>query len=157
MPMIRTTALVLPLLAAPLLAAAEPTVDAAAVEACFDSAGWGRSDPDCVGEPAKACASAQTPPDTTLAISFCTMDEARAWDVLLNREYKAAREALSGVPGVADKLLEAQRAWIALRDADCTVAYDKYDGGSMRTIAAADCNLRHTARRTFDLHNLGGF
>lgn len=137
--------------------AQEVSIDEAAVTACFESADWGRSDPDCVGQPAAACAKAQLPPDTTVAISQCLMAEAAAWDVLLNREYKTARQNLAHVDGVTDTLLTAQRAWIALRDADCTVAYDKYGGGSMRAISAADCQLRHTARRTFDLHNLGGF
>lgn len=144
------------LLASP-AAAQGVAVDAAAVEACFESAGWGRTDPDCIGQPAAACSAAQQPPDTTIAISQCMMAEAEAWDVLLNREYGTARERLAHVEGVPDTLLSAQRSWIALRDADCAVAYDKYDGGSMRVISAADCRLRHTARRTFELHNLGGF
>ena len=40
-------------------------------------------------------------------------------------------------PGLADTLLAAQRAWIAFRDAECTLAYDRYGSGSMRVIAAA--------------------
>lgn len=143
------------LLPAP-LAAQEATVDEAAVEACFAQAGRGDVNPGCLGNAAEVCQKSHTQGETTLGISECLMAEAAAWDDLLNREYKLTRDAFADQPGLPDRLLEAQRAWIAFRDAECTLAYDSYGGGSMRVIAAADCRLRHTARRTLELRDMRG-
>ncbi|MBU2958737.1 lysozyme inhibitor LprI family protein [Paracoccus sp. 1_MG-2023] len=138
-------------LTAPPAFAQTPADMAPEVRACHDAAGFGDVAPDCIGNAADACQAAHSQPDTTLAISECLMAETEAWDTLLNREYRALRDAR---PDQADLLLDAQRAWIALRDADCTMAYDRYGGGSMRTVAAADCQLRHTAIRTLQLRNM---
>ncbi|AUH32271.1 lysozyme inhibitor LprI family protein [Paracoccus tegillarcae] len=154
--MMRYPLLALLLLSAP-LAAQEASVEPGAVEACFDATARGEGTPDCVGNAASACSSAQEQPDTTFAISQCMMAETNDWDSLLNREYQKTRDAFSDQPGLADALLTAQRAWIAFRDADCTLAYDRYGDGSMRVISAADCRMRHTAQRTFQLRDLQGF
>jgi uncharacterized protein YecT (DUF1311 family) len=141
---------------APLLAQ-EARIDTAVVAACFDATEPGDIQPDCIGKAATACSKAHEQPETTLAISQCMMAENTAWDDLLNREYKKTRSQMSDQPGLADTLLAAQRAWIAFRDAECTLAYDRYGGGSMRVIAAADCQMRQTARRTFELRDMQGF
>ncbi|WP_282602821.1 lysozyme inhibitor LprI family protein [Paracoccus sp. PARArs4] len=146
----RTLALILALMPLPALSQTVP-VDAASVASCRDGAAHGDVAPDCIGLAAQACQRAHSQPDTTLAISQCLMAEAAAWDDLLNDEYNALRDAR---PAQADTLLDAQRAWIALRDADCTMAYDIHNGGSMRAIAAADCQLRHTAIRTLQLRDM---
>lgn len=137
-------------------AAQEAIVDQGAVETCFDQTGQGLEMPDCVGEAADICSKRHEQPETTLAISQCLMAENSAWDALLNREYKKSKAIFADTPGLADTLLTAQRAWIAFRDADCAVAYDQWGGGSMRVISAADCQLRHTARRTFQLREYQG-
>lgn len=146
----RTLALILALMPLPALSQTVP-LDAAAVASCRDGAVHGDVAPDCIGLAAQSCQQAHSQPDTTLAISQCMMAEAAAWDDLLNDEYTALRDAR---PAQADMLLDAQRAWIALRDADCTMAYDIHNGGSMRVIAAADCQLRHTAIRTLQLRDM---
>lgn len=146
----RTLALILALTPLPALSQTVP-LDASAVASCRDDAVHGDVAPDCIGLAAQSCQQAHSQPDTTLAISQCMMAEAAAWDDLLNDEYHALRDAR---PAQADTLLDAQRAWIALRDADCTMAYDIHNGGSMRVIAAADCQLRHTAIRTLQLRDM---
>ena len=54
----------------------------------------------------------------------------------------------------AEKLLEAQRAWIVYRDAECALDYAEWGAGSMRNIAHADCRLQMTAERTIELRRM---
>lgn len=122
---------------------------------------------DCIGLLAAQCMQA---PDgqTTVGMMQCAMSETEAWDVLLNIEYQQARKQaqnmdaddLPDFPGYAvraEKLLDAQRAWIAFRDANCLAAYGIYGGGSMRQIAGSQCRLRMTAERTIELRMLYDF
>jgi len=57
-------------------------------------------------------------------------------------------------------LRDAQRAWIAYRDANCAMEYGLWGAGSMRQIAGADCQMRMTAERMLELRSyrqqLGG-
>ena len=154
--MMRGLILLLAVLPAPLLAQ-EAQVDTAEVAACFDATDRGTTRPDCLGKAAEACSKAHQQPETTLAISQCLMAENAAWDTLLNREYNKTRALMSDQPGLADTLLAAQRAWIAFRDAECTLAYDRSGGGSIRVIDAAECQMRMTAQRTFELRDMQGF
>lgn len=134
--------------------AQEPEVDRGVVDACFAAAPRGAVDPDCIGKAAEMCQLATPDGQTTLGISFCLMAEHDAWDAILNREYQAARAQFSRTPGLGEQLLSAQRVWITLRDADCKLAYDRWEGGSMRNIASASCRLEHTARRALELRNM---
>jgi uncharacterized protein YecT (DUF1311 family) len=137
-------------------------VDAAVVEACFAGAAVGDVLPSCIGAAAKAC-EAQTPA-TTLDISECLMAETAVWDAILNREYKAARAALArqgaadggNVGTLTDGLRDAQRAWIAFRDADCGLTYSIWAGGSIRVIFAGNCYLTKTAQRAIELRDIKG-
>ncbi|MCT4332508.1 lysozyme inhibitor LprI family protein [Paracoccus sp. YLB-12] len=134
--------------------AQDDMIDASAVEACF-----AQSDPSsaaCIGDAADTCQTTQPQGQTTVGISECAMAEHAVWDDILNREYGNLRDAFSDRPALAKQLLSAQRAWILFRDADCGLAYDRYDGGSMRVIAAAYCKLQHTARRALDLRDMQG-
>ncbi|MCF3972141.1 lysozyme inhibitor LprI family protein [Paracoccus salsus] len=151
----RVTAMFLIMLVAPVMAAAqEAPLDSGAVSACFDATPRGQTDPACIGQPADACQMSHEQPQTTLAISQCLMAEAAAWDRLLNREYMARRADHADAPELAELLLQAQRGWIAMRDADCSLAYDQFGGGSMRLISGADCRLRHTAWRSLQLRDM---
>lgn len=149
--------LIFGLIWAPALAGAqEPQAEAGIVDACFAAAPRGRIDPDCIGIAANLCQS-QPGRSDTVSIGGCLMSEMAEWDRILNREYTATRDAYAArtdAPGLVDSLKVAQRAWIALRDADCSVAYDRYGGGSMRSIASAECEMTHTARRALDLKNM---
>lgn len=121
---------------------------------------------DCIGEAAEACMTREDGGETTLGMTMCTMAEARAWDIHLNREYQ---DALSGLEAMdrdeaeyfpefakrVENLRAAQRAWITFRDAECGLAYAMWGSGSMRNIAASTCQLEMTAARTIELRNLG--
>ncbi len=132
-------------------------VDAGAVEACFAGAPPWTGVPDCLGEAANRC---QGLPGgaTTIGIADCLGAETAAWDAILNREYKATRAHVDrvdpGQPPVSEALLTAQRAWIAYRDAECRLAFERNRGGTIRSVAAADCVLRMTARRALELRDM---
>lgn len=136
------------------LAAQDFRVDEVAVSACFETAQRGHGESGCIGQASAVCQMKSRQGMTTLGISQCNAAEAAAWDDLLNREYAATREHYADRPVLQDLIRKAQRAWIEMRDADCTLAYDRWDGGSMRVIAGSDCRLRHTARRTLDLRSM---
>ncbi|WP_295536386.1 lysozyme inhibitor LprI family protein [uncultured Thioclava sp.] len=135
-------------------ALADPSVDPNTVHACFDGAK--DTHPACIGDAANAC-QAQPGGATTLGISACLQGEAQVWDDILNAQYKGARAQLleqGGTP-LADQLLDAQRTWIAFRDADCGLVYSIWADGSIRTVIASSCYLNKTAQRALELHNLG--
>ncbi|MBD9526686.1 lysozyme inhibitor LprI family protein [Paracoccus sp. PAR01] len=132
--------------------AQDAQVDKSVIAACFDKAPPGAVDPDCIGMAAGICEAKVG--STTVGISSCAMAEAAEWDTILNREYKATRDQFAKIPGISDQLQVAQRGWIALRDADCQIAYDRFEGGSMRSIASANCRMQHTAHRALELRNM---
>lgn len=134
-------------------AAQQVKIDRDVVDACLLAAQKGDIDPDCIGMAANICQQAPGM-STTIGISDCLMAEQAAWDDSLNREYQSTRAALVENDVIDRRLQAAQRAWIALRDADCDVAGERYGDGSMRTIAYAHCQLNHTARRALDLRNM---
>jgi uncharacterized protein YecT (DUF1311 family) len=95
-------------------------------------------------------------------MTACTAAETEAWDRLLNEGYAEAvllarrralleEEAGATPPPHEDLLRDAQRAWLAFRDADCEQEAALWGEGSMRRIAAATCMLDRTATRTLEL------
>lgn len=87
----------------------------------------------------------------TAEMLSCMSAETRKQDALLNQNYKAAMKATEKPR--QPKLVEAQRAWMKFRDADCGFLADP-DGGTAATVDAADCVLMQTADRA---KSLGGY
>lgn len=150
--------LILAVVAAPALAqeAVAPAVDPALVEACLADTPAGDLAPPCIGAAARQCQQAPGG-DTTPGIAACVMGEHAAWDAALNRAYQAARAHYRADRAAADSLRDAQRAWIAWRDAECAFQYDRYGGGSLRSIAAANCRMSMTAMRALELRAMPGW
>ena len=146
-------------LAAPTPASAQGSaspvqVNPAYVAECLRNAGPGDIAPRCLGHAAKLCQQ-QPGGDTTIGISECLQSEAAAWDGYLNRAYGTLRAAYRRQGGgMAEALLKAQRAWIGFRDAQCALDYARWGDGSMRTIAAANCQMTMTAGRAIDLRDM---
>ncbi|WEF25388.1 lysozyme inhibitor LprI family protein [Paracoccus sp. S3-43] len=140
-------------LPAPAPAQAEPTLPPGVVEACFADTPRGRIDPDCIGAAANQCQEAPGG-SGTIGIGGCLSAEHDAWDRLLNEEWNQVRGVFKDDQTASDSLLKAQRAWIAWRDAECDFQYDRYGGGSMRSIAGTGCRMTATARRTFELRDM---
>lgn len=89
----------------------------------------------------------------TVEILNCLADEFATQDARLNGAYSDARRDLSEER--QQVLLNAQRHWIAYRDANC----DFYAtiGGTLAQIASNDCLLRETAERAAELENMVGW
>ncbi|MCW1933331.1 lysozyme inhibitor LprI family protein [Pararhodobacter zhoushanensis] len=119
----------------------------------------------CIGNGAAACFEGAPDGETTVGMMSCLLAERDAWDTLLNAEYQSARAAAATMDDAerdqspefavrADRLREAQRAWIAFRDTNCAMSYAVYGAGSMRQISGADCQMQMTAERTIQLRSL---
>lgn len=132
------------------------------VRDCFEAAPSVGDKRACIFKASEACQAADDGGYTTLGMSMCNQAEAEAWDVLLNREYKAAMAAgklmdedeAAHYPNLdkrTETLRDAQRAWIVFRDAECRNAYANWGSGSMRHIAGTACLLELTAERTIAL------
>ena len=94
---------------------------------------------------------ASCPGDTTPAINACAAAEFDAADAELNRYYRAALDRLrSGKEdATATQLVDAQRAWIRYRDAECDSVYSYWSGGTIRTLMGITCKTRLTRLRTY--------
>jgi uncharacterized protein YecT (DUF1311 family) len=81
----------------------------------------------------------------------CMSAEFTRQDARLNENYKILMAKLSAKRKEA--LLEAQRAWIKFRDANCNFYYDP-EGGSAAHLGGNECVLNATADRATELRNL---
>jgi uncharacterized protein YecT (DUF1311 family) len=87
----------------------------------------------------------------TSAMQDCMGDEFEGQDRRLNAAYKALMGSVSGKNRV--QLRDAQRKWIAFRDANCDF-YDDPLGGSAARLAANECVVTLTADRAHELETL---
>lgn len=143
--------LLAPLLAASCFVASLPAHadDAATIAACLKAEDKGGHDGrDCIGRVADPCLD-KPGGQSTVGMVTCSERETKVWDALLNTEYKRLLASLSAKAAASVKTSE--RAWIALRDADCVVPYDIFEGGTIAQPIAADCMLSHTAMRAIRL------
>ena len=60
-------------------------------------------------------------------------------DAELNRTYDAVIARLRGAKPLADKLVNAQRAWIAYRDAECNFSSANAEGGTVYPMVVSTC------------------
>lgn len=119
----------------------------------------------CVGAASDSCMALEADGYTTFGMMTCAMAETAAWDDLLNAEYQKTRARAAAMDGYesqpeyavrADRLLDAQRAWITFRDAECALAYSEFGAGTMRVLASSGCHLQMTADRTIQLKFMFG-
>ena len=153
-------------LAAPAAAQDGLVFDPAPVAACLEAGMRGGVPPDCIGAASGRCVEESEGGFTTIGTTDCTNRETEAWDRALNREYRLLREDFEAADAAAvgtgagvgidrsDALRDAQRAWIAFRDADCTARYAQYQDGSIRSLVGTSCRLDHTARRALELRSM---
>ena len=81
----------------------------------------------------------------------CILAETARQDAQLNDNYKKLMAKLS--PLRKQALVEAERAWIQFRDANCRF-YDDPDGGTIARVSANECILNATADRAKELQQL---
>ena len=132
------------------------------LDACYYGAEDATARAACDGVVIRACIQGEEGGETTLGMASCAAAATKAWDGLLNAEYRETigwtqmmdSEDKALFPEFAnreDALRQAQRAWIAFRDAECGFAYAQWGAGSMRHIAGTECIRQLTAKRTLEL------
>jgi uncharacterized protein YecT (DUF1311 family) len=92
---------------------------------------------------------------TTYDMSVCLSKIHEDVDTDLNKTYQKALQ-LTGKFGSTDlqNLKEAQKKWLAYRNAACNAEYGLWQGGSGGPNAQALCVIRLTRQRTADLKNV---
>jgi uncharacterized protein YecT (DUF1311 family) len=103
-------------------------------------------------------------PITQRDMNFCSHQEFEVADKALNEQWRkvaahkkrddeaAAKNEAEG--GYFQKLLDAQRAWLAYRDNHCEAVSDVYRGGSIRPLIHNLCKAELTAQRTDQLQKM---
>jgi uncharacterized protein YecT (DUF1311 family) len=86
----------------------------------------------------------------TSAMEDCISEEFELQDRRLNRSYKAL---MASIPERRPELRDAQRKWIAFRDANCGFYYDA-EGGSAARLVSKACVVILTADRAHELETL---
>lgn len=136
----------------PLLSKAQIAKAAEKIDACLTKqAAASQPKPDkCVGMIKGPCDDAISAGGEA-AHATCSDNETAAWDVLLNRRW--ASLAASMDKDKFDALKSVQKIWLTYRDAKCAFLATN-DDTMMGYMAAADCRMDETARRTIELGEL---
>ncbi|HYG41451.1 MAG TPA: lysozyme inhibitor LprI family protein [Bordetella sp.] len=93
------------------------------------------------------CANAQD----QATMSACAAADYKQADAVLNATYKQAAARLKDDTDQHQRLVAAQRAWIAFRDAECAFAAGSSEGGSAYPMLLAQCRATLTTQRTAGL------
>jgi len=72
-------------------------------------------------------------------------------DQMLNQTFKKVQKRLDDDADGKARLVKAQRAWIAFRNAECTFQSSGDDGGSVAPMIVAGCQAELTEDRTKQL------
>jgi uncharacterized protein YecT (DUF1311 family) len=103
----------------------------------------------CIGLIADPCVDA--PDATTASLVACHKREQVIWDGYLNQWYGEAQDKLADDAATGATLKNAQRAWIAFRDAKCAYWAKRYEGGTIVPVLVGDCLRVETGRRALEL------
>jgi uncharacterized protein YecT (DUF1311 family) len=123
--------------------------DSQTLSACLEAeTKAGRDGRACIGRISDPCLE-KSGDESTTGMVECIDTETQAWDKLLNADYEGLLKVLP--QSATSSVRSAQRAWIALRDADCAVPYDIFEGGTIARIDGASCLQNHTATRVLQL------
>lgn len=90
-------------------------------------------------------------PQTQADMNICASKDYKAADAKLNASYKALTARYADDQDGRKALVEAQRAWIKFRDAQCNFATIGATGGSIRPMLQAGCLEELTEERTKQL------
>ncbi len=96
---------------------------------------------------AEDCGAAQT----QTAMNECANDAYVKADAALNAAYAQIAARLRTEPAVAQRLVTAQKAWIAFRDGECAFEASVTEGGSIHPFIVSQCLEGVTRRRTEEL------
>lgn len=104
------------------------------------------------------CAKAEA----QVELTFCAEQDWNDADARLNDAYQRAMDVMKYVDsglesadqGAAGSLRDAQRAWVAFRDANCAAEAWVYHGGSAEPMAIYACRARVSNDRADELENM---
>jgi uncharacterized protein YecT (DUF1311 family) len=102
---------------------------------------------DRASAPAKPAACGET----TVAMNMCIGRALRRADRQLNAVYRRVLAHANLPDGRRGNLVSAERAWVAFKTADCSLAVSFFEGGSAAGPVAGACMLDHTKDRLADL------
>lgn len=92
---------------------------------------------------ADECANATTQAD----MNQCAGRQNQAADKELNTLYQQISQRLKERPQSQKQLINAQRAWVAFRDAECTFSASAVQGGSVYPLIYSNCTTDLTKAR----------
>ena len=100
-----------------------------------------------------AAAQAACPGQSQLEMNECAAAEYQQADRQLNAAWPIAKAYMDNL-GAGDLLLDAQRKWLAFRDAACSAEIAPFAGGTIQPLVWYSCLTRVTRTRTDELQAL---
>jgi uncharacterized protein YecT (DUF1311 family) len=90
---------------------------------------------------------------STMQVNACFDARFREIDAILNRYFQTALKRARKESGAktAQRLLQAERSWVAYRDAECGSVFDYWSSGTIRVSMELDCRTRLTRLRTYTI------
>ena len=102
---------------------------------------------ECIGIVADPCPNA--PGANTFTIVVCHMREQKIWDGYLNEWYGEAEKRLADEPAALTALKDAERVWIAFREAKCAIGRSATRAArSLPSSPAIACGSKRGAARS---------
>ncbi|MFI8416290.1 lysozyme inhibitor LprI family protein [Serratia sp. NPDC078593] len=86
-----------------------------------------------------------------MEMNQCASEAYKHADAELNRVYKQVQARLKTDASTGKLLINAQRAWIGYRDAECKLSASGTEGGSIYSFLLSSCLTDATQRRIDDL------
>ncbi|MEE4411518.1 MULTISPECIES: lysozyme inhibitor LprI family protein [unclassified Serratia (in: enterobacteria)] len=87
-------------------------------------------------------------------LNDCAAQTYKNADGEMNKAYKKVMDTLKSSPEKSKALLQAQRAWLKFRDADCAFLSSNSAGGSINAMNNALCLSERTTERTNSLNKI---
>lgn len=88
---------------------------------------------------------------TQTDLNLCADRDFQQADATLNSLYKQVVDRLKADPAATELLVQAQRSWLAFRDAECAFSAAGVATGSVHPMAVSQCRRDATGRRIADL------
>lgn len=97
------------------------------------------------------CKNAMATPD----INECASIEQKKVEDKLNKVYQRVIKSI-GEADTRKALVDAQRAWVKFREADCKAVHERYKTGTARTVMFIGCMQQHAEARIKNLEDFQG-
>jgi uncharacterized protein YecT (DUF1311 family) len=104
--------------------------------------------------PAQADDACMDKAQTQAQLNACAAADLKQADARLNALYKQMQTRLKADPRTGKLLVDAQKKWLAFRDAECTLRTVRSADGSMQPMNVASCVAGLTASRAKDFEDL---